>query len=149
LACDAIGRWWERLGRQHYWRASGLLLLCDCGGSNGHRHHLFKENLCSLAGRLRRDVQVAHYPPGCSKYNPIEHRVFCHITRSLRGVVLRTIEIARAMIARTTTTTGLRVIAETARRQYHRGLKASAAFLDDIPIVFDSFLPQLNYTAPA
>jgi hypothetical protein len=118
LASDAIWRWWQRLGRRRYWHASGVLLLCDCGGSNGYRHHRFKEDLCDLAARLHRRIDVAHYPPGCSKYNPIEHRLFCHITRSLKSVVLRSIELARDLIARTSTATGLRVIAEIARRTY-------------------------------
>jgi len=149
LACDAIAHWWQCLGRQRYWRASGVLLLCDCGGSNGNRHYRFKEDLCNLAGRLNRDIRVAHYPPGCSKYNPIEHRLFCHVTRSLRSVVLRTIEVARDLISRTTTRAGLRVVSKIARRQYPKGIKASAEFLNNMPIKFDDFLPQLNYTACA
>jgi hypothetical protein len=79
LACDAIWRWWQRQGRRHYWHASGLLVLCDCGGSNGNRQHRFKEQLHRLACDLNRDMEVAHYPPGCSKYNLIEHRLFCHL----------------------------------------------------------------------
>jgi hypothetical protein len=149
LACDAIWRWWQRLGRGRYWHASGLLVLCDCGGSNGYRQHRFKEDLCELASRLRRDIRVAHYPPGCSKYNPIEHRLFCHVTRSLRSVVLRTIEIARELIACTTTVAGLHVVAELARRAYTKGRKASKEFLDQMPIQRHTFLPELNYTAPA
>jgi hypothetical protein len=149
LACDAVWRWWQRLGHRPYWNAPRLLVLCDCGGSNGNRHHRFKEDLCELATRLNRDIQVAHYPPGCSKYNPIEHRLFCHLTRALQSVVLRTIELARDLIARTTTATGLNVIAEIARRSYLKGRQATAEFLHDPPIAFDEFLPQLNYTAPA
>ena len=149
LACDAIRRWWQRLGHRRYWHASGLLVLCDCGGSNGYRQHRFQEDLCELARRLRRDIRVAHYPPGCSKCNPIEHRLFCHVTRSLQSVVLRTIETARDLIARTTTAAGLHVIAETARRAYTKGRKASVEFLEQMPIQRDRFLPELNYTAPA
>ena len=148
LACDAIWRWWQRMGKKHYWYAPRLLLLCDCGGSNGNRLHLFKEELCYLATDLECDIQVAHYPPGCSKYNPIEHRLFCHVSRSMQAVVLKTIEIARQYIARTTTTLGLRVVAEVARSTYEKGLKATSSFLSNNPIVFDRFLPQLNYTAP-
>jgi hypothetical protein len=148
LACDAIWRWWQRLGKRHYEHAPRLLLLCDCGGSNGNRQYLFKEELCCLAADLGCDIQVAHYPPGCSKYNPIEHRMFCHVSRALRAVVLKTVEIARHFISRTTTALGLRVVAEAARRTYEKGLKASRAFLADNPIVFDNFLPELNYTAP-
>ncbi|MEX0713211.1 MAG: ISAzo13 family transposase [Pirellulales bacterium] len=147
LACDAVWRWWQRLGRKHYWHASGLLLLCDCGGSNGNRHHVFKEELARLARDLRRPVQVAHYPPACSKYNPIEHRMFCHVSTALQGVVLRTIEVAKQFISQTKTEVGLRVIAEIARRQYEKGQKATREFMEDMPIEFGKFLPKLNYTA--
>ena len=148
LACDAIWRWWQRLGKRHYEHAPRLLLLCDCGGSNGNRQHLFKEELCYLAADLECDIQVAHYPPGCSKYNPIEHRMFCHVSRSMQAVILKTVEIARQFISRAKTALGLHVVAEAARRTYEKGLKASRDFLDDNPIVFNDFLPQLNYTAP-
>lgn len=149
LACDAVWRWWQRLGRRHYWHASGLLMLCDCGGSNGHRHYRFKEELSALAVRLRRPIRVAHYPPSCSKYNPIEHRMFCHVTRSLQAVVLKTIAVARDFIARTTTTTGLSVLAEITRKTYRKGQATSREFLANMPIRFDDFLPELNYTALA
>ena len=120
----------------------------DCGGSNGYRQHRFKQELCELAAEMVCDIQVAHYPPGCSKYNPIEHRMFCHVSRSLRAVVLKTIQVAKAFIARTTSATGLRVVAEIARRNYERGVKATREFIDNSPIKFDKRLPQLNYTAP-
>jgi hypothetical protein len=148
LACDAIWHWWQQLGRQYYEHAPRLLVLCDCGGSNGYRHHRFKEDLCMLAARMGRHIEVAHYPPGCSKYNPIEHRMFCHVTRSLQSAVLRTIEVARDLIARTTTATDLYVVAEIARRIYVKGRQASTEFLEQMPIVYNTFLPPLNYTAP-
>lgn len=148
LVCDAIWRWWQRMGRRQYYYIPRMLLLCDCGGSNGYRQHRFKEELCQLAADLMCDIQVAHYPPGCSKYNPIEHRMFCHVSRSLRAVVLKTIEVARHYIARTKTAQGLRVIAEIARRSYEKGIKATSDFLNHNPIRFDDFLPELNYTAP-
>lgn len=148
LACDAVWRWWQRLGRQHYRYAPRLLVLCDCGGSNGNRQWLFKEQLCRLAADLRMDVEAAHYPPGCSKYNPIEHRMFCHVSRALSAVVLKTVDVARRFIARTTTAFGLRVIAEVARRTYQKGRKATREFVHNNPIQFDRFLPTLNYTAP-
>lgn len=148
LACDAIWRWWQRLGRRQYGYAPRLLLLCDCGGSNGNRQLRFKEELCYLAADLQMDLQVAHYPPGCSKYNPIEHRMFCHVSRALQAVVLKTIQVARDFIARTHTACGLRVIAEVARRTYQKGITATRDFFDDNPIHFDNFLPQLNYTIP-
>jgi hypothetical protein len=151
LACDAIWRYWQRLGRKRFWYASGLLVLCDCGGSNSYRHHRFKEELSFLASDLRRDIRVAHYPPGCSKYNPIEHRLFCHVTRALQGVVLKTIHVAQRFISRTTTRTGLKVIAEIADTIYEKGQKVARDFLHNMPALIDrnSFLPQLNYTALA
>jgi hypothetical protein len=149
LACDAIEGWWRKCGLPRYWQAPSILVLCDGGGGNSARSHRFKEDLCDLATKLNRHIDVAHYPPGCSKYNPIEHRLFCHLTRSLRSVVLRTIGTARDLLARTTTASGLRVIAEIARRTYKTGRKATAEFLASAPILFDDFLPQLNYTAPA
>jgi hypothetical protein len=148
LVCDAVRRWWRRIGRRHYAHARTLLLLCDCGGSNGNRQHRFKQDLCELAAELQRDIQVAHYPPGCSKYNPIEHRLFCHVTRALQGVTLRTMEVAQRFIARTSTACGLRVVAEIAKRMYQKGRKATRNFLDHNPIENHRFLPNLNYTIP-
>jgi hypothetical protein len=148
LVCDAVRRWWKRMGWQHYWHAESLLVLCDCGGSNGYRQNRFKEDLIDLARDLGRPIEVAHYPPGCSKYNPIERRMFCHVTRALQGVVLRSLQVARDFIRRTHTKTGLHVIVEIARHTYHKGRKASAEFLDAMPIEFNPFLPELNYTAP-
>lgn len=149
LACDAVWRWWQRLGKRSYHYAPRLLVLCDCGGSNGNRQHRFKEELCYLASDIGCDIRVAHYPPGCSKYNPIEHRMFCHVTRSLRGVVLKTVEVAKRFIGRTKTTQGLRILAETARLMYEKGLKASEHFIVRNPILFEPVLPQFNYTAPS
>ncbi|HLQ44414.1 MAG TPA: ISAzo13 family transposase, partial [Planctomycetaceae bacterium] len=125
LACDAIWRWWQRLGKRHYEHAPRLLLLCDCGGSNGNRQHLFKEELCYLAADLECDIQVAHYPPGCSKYNPIEHRLFPHVTRQLKGLFLKSIDMFRDLARRATTTTGLRVFARTLRGLYEKGKRAT------------------------
>ena len=147
LACDAVWRWWQRLGWRRYPDPGGLLLFCDCGGSNNYRQHRFKEDLANLARDLELPIEVAHYPPGCSKYNPIEHRMFCHVTRALQGVVLKTLEVARDFISQTSTDAGLHVVVEIARRVYHKGRKATEQFLNEMPIVFNSFLPELNYTA--
>jgi hypothetical protein len=147
LACDAIWRWWQRCGWRHYQHAEGLLVLCDSGGSNSYRHYIFKEDLANLACDLGFPIEVAHYPPGCSKYNPIDRRMFCHVTHALQGVVLQTIQVARDFIARTSTSTGLSVVAEIARQAYHKGRHATAAFFHHMPIHFNTFLPDLNYTA--
>lgn len=146
LACDALRKWWSKLGWRRYWSAGGLLVLCDCGGSNGNRQWRFKEDLSELAYELRRPIEVAHYPPSCSKFNPIERRLFCHVTRALQGVVLRTIRVARDFIARTNTSSGLKVAVEIARKVYYKGRKATSDFLEDFPVRFNNLLPELNYT---
>lgn len=148
LACDALWRWWSRCGRARYPRAKGLLVLADSGGSNGARVTLFRQQLCVTASWLELPIRVAHLPPYCSKYNPIDHRLFCHLTRSLKGLVCYSIETIRDAFARTTTTTGLKVVVELARRVYHAGVKASAEFLAHEPILRDEKLPHLNYVAP-
>jgi hypothetical protein len=149
LACDGIRRWWYRLGQTRYADAGGILLLADCGGSNGYRLPLFRERLCEVAGRIEVPIRVAHLPPYCSKYNPIDHRLFCHLGRSLRGVVCRSVEGIRDALVGTTTSTGLRVVVEIARRAYQSGVKASEHFLNNEPIIRDKYLPAFNYTAPA
>jgi hypothetical protein len=148
LACDAIRRWWFRCGRREYGQPNGMLVLADCGGSNGYRVSLFRQRLCEVARRLAIPIRVAHLPPYCSKYNPIDHRLFCHISRSLNGVLCRSIEIVRDAIARTTTSTGLRTTVEVARRTYQAGVKATQAFRDNEPILRDQHLPRFNYVAP-
>ena len=149
LACDAIWRWWQRMGRRHYQYVPRLLMHCDCGGSNSNRQMRFKQDLCELAADMDVEIQVAHYPPGCSKYNPIEHRLFCHVSRAIKAVILKTIEVARDFMARTSTSLGLRVVAEIAKHSYEKGRKATLDFLENDPIEYGKFLPDLNYTAPS
>ncbi len=88
LACDSIAAWWDLQGRTDYPQVKKLLVLCDGGGSDSAAMYLFKEDLQKLANRLDIEIRVAHYPPYCSKYNPIEHRLFPHSTRACRGVSL-------------------------------------------------------------
>jgi len=148
LASDAIRRWWFRCGQWRYDGPGGMLVLADCGGSNGYRVPLFRERLCEVASRLEIPIRVAHLPPYCSKYNPIDHRLFCHLSRSLKGMLCRSIEVVRDAFARTTTSTGLQVVVEVARRTYQAGVKATQAFRDNEPILRDKFLSQFNYVAP-
>mgnify|MGYP002623811547 CR=1 FL=1 len=148
LACDALRRWWFRRGQWRYAEAGGVLVLADCGGSNGYRVPLFREQLCRTASRIEIPIRVAHLPPYCSKYNPIDHRLFCHLTRSLKGVLCRSIEVIRDAFARTVTSTGLTVAVEIARRTYQAGVKATEAFRADEPILRDKHLSQLNYVPP-
>src|SRR5208337_816656 len=109
LACDSLAAWWDQQGRADYPQAQKLLVLCDGGGSNSATMDLFKEDLQKLASRLGIEIRVAHYPPYCSKYNPIEHRLFPHLTRACRGVIFHTLETVRYYMAKAETTTGMRV----------------------------------------
>lgn len=109
LCCDSIALWWQEHGQAAYPQAKRLLILCDGGGSNSATQYLFTEDLQGLASRLGLELRVAHYPPYCSKHNPIEHRVFPHITRACQGVIFHTVEIAKQFIERAKTRTGLRV----------------------------------------
>jgi hypothetical protein len=147
LACDSIASWWEQYGRERYPEAKKLLLLCDGGGSNSATHYLFKEDLQKLANRLGLEIRVAHYPPYCSKYNPIEHRLFAHVSRACRGVVFHTLETAKHYIGQTETTTGLKVVVGVLEKVYAKGRKYMAGFRETMKIVFDAVLPKWNYTA--
>ena len=147
LACDSIAAWWERDGRAAYPGTKLLLVLCDGGGSNGASRYVFKEQLERLADRLGVEIRVAHYPPHCSKYNPIEHRLFCHVTRACRGVIFDTLEVARHYIGKTETATGLRVTVGVLEKVYETGLTCTEGFKETMDIVFDKLLPKWNYRA--
>jgi DDE family transposase len=147
FACDSIERWWEDHGRALYPRATSILLLCDGGGSNSATQYLFKEDLQRLVDRLGIEIRVAHYPPYCSKYNPIEHRLFPHLTRACRGVIFRTLETVRHYMAKAETTTGLEVEVRVLEKVYETGRKCAAGFKEAMRIVFDEVLPKWNYRA--
>lgn len=147
LACDSIATWWEDHGRSAYLEAKKLLVLCDGGGSNSASRYLFKEQLQGLANRLGVEIRVAHYPPYCSKYNPIEHRLFPHVTRACRGVIFRTLETVRYYMSKSETATGLEVKVRILEKVYKTGLKCAAGFKKTMTIVFDKILPKWNYRA--
>lgn len=147
FCCDSIARWWERHGRRHYPHARRLLLLCDGGGSNAANRHVFKEDLQALADRLGLEIRVAHYPPYCSKHNPIEHRLFPHITRACQGVVFHSLAIAKQFMEKTKTSKGLKVTVDILTGFYETGRKYAANFLETMRIVFDEHLPRWNYRA--
>ena len=147
LACESIELWWREQGREHYPHADELLVLCDGGGSNSASQYLFKEDLQALSNRLELKIRIAHYPPYCSKYNPIEHRVFPHVTRACKGVPLETIETAKHYIEKTETTTGLNVVVRIIDKVYETGRKYAEDFKKMMTIKFDKHLPKWNYTA--
>ncbi len=147
FACDSIRRWWYNRGRYDYPGATSILLLVDSGGSNSCRHYIFKEDLQRLSDKIGIEIRVAHYPPYASKWNPVEHRLFPHITRSLKGVILKSHEIVKELIGKTKTNKGLRVKANIINKVYETGRKYSEGFKETMRIVFDDILPRWNYKA--
>lgn len=150
FACDSIAHWWHTHGQHDHPTASRLLILCDGGGSNPAKSNLFKQDLQRLANRSGLSLRVAHYPPYCSKHNPIEHRVFPHVTRACEGVIFRSVSLVKQLIERTHTRTGLRVTVDILDQVYTTGRKAAADLKSTLKLVADTILPQWNYTlAPA
>jgi hypothetical protein len=147
LCCDSIALWWEKHGRLAYPRAGRLLILCDGGGSNSATQYLFKQDLQQLATRLGLEIRVAHYPPYCSKHNPIEHRVFAHVTRACQGVIFHSVDIAQQFIERTKTSTGLHVTVDILEKIYATGRRYAKDFKKTMKIIFDPHLPKWNYRA--
>lgn len=145
---DSMVQWWENQGKHRYPNATKLLILCDGGGSNSSRHYVFKEAVKKLADTIGICVRIAHYPPYCSKYNPIEHKAFPHVTRALSGIVLDSLKTVKELIeTRAKTKTGLKTFVNIIDKSYATGKKASDFFMEKMPIVFDKFLPKWNYKA--
>ena len=147
FACDSIKYWWHNFGHSLYPNATSILILCDGGGSNSSHYYIFKEDIQNLVQELGIEIRIAHYPPYCSKYNPIEHRLFPHVTRACEGVVFKSIALVRDLISRTQTTKGLSVTVSVFDKVYKTGRKASDSFRENMPIIFDEILPKWNYRA--
>jgi hypothetical protein len=147
FVCDAIRHWWRTQGRDDYPQATSILALADSGGSNSYRHYVFKEALQHLADELGIEIRMAHYPPYASKWNPVEHRVFPHITRALRGVILTSHEQVKMLIERAKTSTGLTVTAQIVTKLYQIGKKVAKGFKESMRILFDKELGKWNYRA--
>ena len=146
FATAAIGRWWKKMGRPRYPQASELLIMADGGGSNGSRCRLWKVALQQLADLLQMTMRVCHFPPGTSKWNKIEHRMFCHITQNWRGRPLISHEVIVHLIANTVTHQGLKIRAELDHREYPTGTKVSDAELLRVKLKRHSFHGDWNYT---
>ena len=147
FACDCLRNWWYMQGQFDYPQATSLLILCDGGGSNNSRHYIFKSDLQDLAQEIGREVRIAHYPPYTSKYNPIEHRLFPHITRACQGVLFKSIDLVKRLMERTHTQQGLQVTVQIIDKIYQTGRSVADDFKHNIPILFDEHLPQWNYRA--
>lgn len=147
FAGDSIAFWWDNHGRWWYPRATSILLLCDGGGSNAANRYVFKYALQQLANRTGLEIRVAHYPAYASKYNPIEHRFFPHVTRACQGVVFTSLALVVEKMAETSTTTGLRTTVQVLTGDYPTGEKAPKNYKKTMRIVFDDDLPAWNYRA--
>lgn len=145
FAVSAIKRWWQKLGRKKYKTARRILITADSGGSNSSRSRLWKFELQKLADHLGKIIEVCHYPPGTSKWNKIEHRVFCHITRNWQGVPLETLEIVVELISATSTATGLEVHAWIDESTYDTGKKVTEEMLSECVIKRREFHGDWNY----
>jgi hypothetical protein len=145
LAADAVCDWWKRNGK-HYPRAKRLMIEADAGGSNGARSRRYKKRLQDFADETRLELTVCHYPPGTSKWNPIEHRLFSQISATWSGFVLQTVAKVLGFIRRTTTETGLTVTATRFRKTYKTGAKVSSEEFKAIQLTRHEVCPQWNYT---
>lgn len=145
FACDSFRWYWQQIGRQCYPRATSILLLCDGGGSNSASHYIFKHDLQTLVNDLGIEIRVAHYPSYCSKYNPIERRVFPHVTRACQGMLFDTLNTAVRLMERTATSTGLKTTVNVIQGAYEIGRKVTEEFKAGMTILFDEVLPKWNY----
>jgi len=145
FAVEAIRRWWRRLGKKRYAKPKRLLITADCGGSNGYRNRLWKYELQRLADQTGMIIEVFHYPPGTSKWNKIEHRLFCHITRNWRGVPLESHQVVVSLVSSTCTSEGLEVHCRLDRNDYPKGRKITDAEMAEINIKRNAFHGDWNY----
>jgi hypothetical protein len=150
FACDCLKDWWERFGRAAYPGAKSLLVLCDGGGSNpadndNGQAHLFRTDVQRLVNDLGLAIRVAHYPPYASKYNPIEHRLFPHLTRVCRGMILHSVALVAELMRKARTRTGLSVVVDLLDKVYETGRKVGQATKDAVNLVRDTVLPRWNY----
>ena len=145
FAAQAIARWWHKMGAKRYPSAKKLLITADGGGSNGSRCRLWKVALQALSQRLGLPIYVCHFPPGTSKWNKIEHRMFSHITQNWRGRPLVSHEVIVNLIANTTTRAGLKIRAELDRGTYPTGIKITDAQLASLNLKPDNFHGEWNY----
>lgn len=145
FAVAAIGRWWTQLGAKRYRNANRLLVTADSGGSNSPRTRLWRLELQKLSNATGMIIELCHYPPGTSKWNKIEHKLFCHITRNWQGVPLETLEIVINLISNTKTTNGLEVHAWLDEKDYPKAKEVNAEDLGNVKILRNKFHGEWNY----
>ena len=146
FAVASIASWWAHLGQGRYPAATTLTVTADCGGSNGNRLRLWKVALQRLADETGLQIRVCHFPPGTSKWNKIEHRLFCHVTQNWRGKPLVSHDLIVKLIGGTTTGTGLKVKAALDTDRYESGIKVTDQELEAVRIKRDEFHGEWNYS---
>ena len=146
FAVNAIRLWWQKMGCGRYPGADRIMITADGGGSNGTRVRLWKRELQKLADETGLTISVCHYPPGTSKWNKIEHRLFCHISQNWRARPLTSRLAVVELIAATTTKTGLTVACDVDATEYQKGIKVTDAEMASLSITRDDFHPEWNYT---
>jgi hypothetical protein len=146
FAVETLRRWWDHMGAAMYRGAAALLITADGGGSNGSRNRLWKVALQGLANAIGLRLSVCHFPPGTSKWNKIEHRMFSHISMNWRGKPLTSHEVIVNLIANTTTQTGLKIRAALDSNQYPTGIKVSDQELESVRLRKAAFHGEWNYT---
>lgn len=145
FAVASIRHWWKAMGRRAHPKAQQLFITADAGGSNGYRSRAWKLELQRFADDTGLKIRVSHFPPGTSKWNKIEHRLFCHITQNWRGKPLRTFETVVELIAHTRTAKGLRVKAKLDTRSYPKGVEVTKAQMSELRLLRDEFHGEWNY----
>jgi hypothetical protein len=147
FSVSCLGLWWKDYGSKHYPEGTPILILCDGGGSNGSKNNLFKHGLDQMAKRYGMSIRVAHYPPYCSKYNRIEHRVFPVVTAAWKGVILNSLKQAKEYLVERTRKlkSGLKMVVRLCRKQFEKGIKIPADVVDKFGIVYDEINPKWNY----
>jgi len=145
FAVESIEKWWETMGRERYSDAHSLFITADGGGSNGSRNRLWKSQLQQFADKYELNVYVSHFPPGTSKWNKIEHRMFSYISMNWRGKPLVSLEVIVNLIANTKTKSGLKINSTINLKQYHLGEKVTDEELAKLNIRFHDFHPEWNY----
>lgn len=146
FATNSIRSWFYEMGTEKYSKADEIMITADCGGSNGYRVGLWKYELQNLANELNKAITVCHFPPGTSKWNKIEHRMFCHISQNWRARPLTDLQTVVELIGNTTTTAGLKIRTKVDETIYVKGKKISKAELAKINLTPDIFHGEWNYT---
>jgi transposase len=146
FAVNSILSWWQHLGKARYPHATSLTITADCGGSNSSRTRLWKVELQRLADATGLRIVVCHFPPGTSKWNKIEHRMFSFVSLNWRGKPLESLEVIINLIGATTTTTGLKIYAQLDERTYEKGIEVSDEQLAGVGITRNEFHGEWNYT---